>query len=323
MTKLGFIGYGIMGERLLRAALAHDPATIGVAGAWDPSRQAMARLARDLPMVPRMATAESLIAVSDCIYIASPPATHHAHAVVALKAGKAVFCEKPLAVDAREADELVALAGKGRAAVNFPFASSFAVDQLRRWLDGIGRPRALAIELAFKTWPRPWQFDAASWLDGRAQGGFTREVGSHFLFLARRLLGALTLKSHRNQFPPGDGSEHSIEATLTAGAVPVTLTGAVGVTTKDDHNLWTLEGDKGAMRLRDWSIAEIRRDGAWAQAPDALPNEKIRPLVLARQLDKVAAMTQGSPHDLATFAEAADVQAVVEAILRTQEKPSS
>ena len=44
-VKLGFIGFGIMGERLLRAALAHDPARLVVSGIYDPSANAAQRLA--------------------------------------------------------------------------------------------------------------------------------------------------------------------------------------------------------------------------------------------------------------------------------------
>ncbi len=51
------------------------------------------------------------------------------------------------------------------------------------------------------------------------------------------------------------------------------------------------------------------------RAPDALPNERMRPMVLRRQLDGVAAMTRGQPHHLATLREALEVQEVVEAIL--------
>ena len=35
-TRLGFIGFDIMGERLLRAALNHGKAIIEVTGAFDP-----------------------------------------------------------------------------------------------------------------------------------------------------------------------------------------------------------------------------------------------------------------------------------------------
>ena len=185
--------------------------------------------------------------------------------------------------------------------------------QLSTWR-AILTPESLAIEVAFPTWPRGWQQAAASWLAKRAEGGFTREVVSHFLFLTRRQLGPLKLLDAHVSYPPGDGAETEIAARLTAGGVPVTLKGSVGTTTKDDHNTWTLNG---AIRLRDWSFAErLGTDGSWAQAPDALPNEKMRPMVLRGQLQAVAAMTRGQAHYLATLREALEVQEIVEAILR-------
>ena len=39
------------------------------------------------------------------------------------------------------------------------------------------------------------------WLDRREEGGFTREVVSHFLFLTRRLLGPLGLLESTVSFP--------------------------------------------------------------------------------------------------------------------------
>lgn len=46
----------------------------------------------------------------DAIVIATPTRTHHALARQSLQAGKHVLCEKPLTLDARDAEELVALA---------------------------------------------------------------------------------------------------------------------------------------------------------------------------------------------------------------------
>lgn len=320
-VRLAIIGYGIMGERLLRAALNHDAAVLQVAGVWDPSAEAMARLARDLPQVERLDSADAAIAACDCLYVASPPASHLGYARAAFAAGRAVFCEKPLAVDVADAEAFVAAADTtgARGAVNFPFASSFAVDQLRRWLaeDVIGPVRQIDIETAFLDWPRPWQVDAAGWLDARPQGGFVREVGSHFLFLAGRLGGPLQLQDHRIHYPEPGRSERMVEAQLQAGGLPVFYSGGVGITNKPDHNTFTLSGPRGRIRLRDWSFAEIQTVDAptWREAPDALPNEQMRPLVLRRQLDKVVALTRGEPQDLATLAEAAAVQRVVEAVL--------
>jgi predicted dehydrogenase len=317
-VAIGIIGAGIMGERLLNAILQQDPALVRASGIWDPAPEAMQRMEKTFPQVPRLADAASIIAASDCTYIASPPASHLPHARAALAAGKSVFCEKPLAVDVADAVAFVAEAGD-RGAVNFPFASSPAVATIRRWIESgeVGVPKRIAIEVGFAKWPRPWQMDAAGWLDRPMQGGFAREVVSHFLFLSRRLVGPLHgMSGGKASFPEVGKSERRIEATLQAGNLPVTLAGAVGETAKDDHNIWRLEGDKGAVRLCDWSIAERRRaDGTWQPAPDALPQERARPLALKRQLEGVAKLARGEPHHLATLADALNVQEIVEAIL--------
>ncbi|CAH1678958.1 Gfo/Idh/MocA family oxidoreductase [Hyphomicrobiales bacterium] len=317
--SFGLIGAGIMGERMLRAALDQPETALRVSGIWDPSAAAMERIGAVLPAVPRQPDAAALIATSDCVYIASPPSSHLAHARAALAAGKAVFCEKPLAVGVEDARAFVGEAGE-RGAVNFPFASSPAVARLQEWIasGAVGAPQHVAIEVAFANWPRSWQVDAAGWLDGPAQGGFTREVVSHFLFLTRRIAGPFAGLSAKASFPEAGKSERRIEAMLTAGALPVTLSGSVGTTTKDDHNVWTLEGDKGAVRLCDWSRAERRLpDSRWEPDPAALSQNEARPLALRRQLEGVARLTRGEPHHLATLREAFDVQDIVETILKS------
>lgn len=317
-VAMGVIGAGIMGERLLTAILQQEADFLHPCGIWDPAPAALQRMEQIFPRVQRMADAAAVIAASDCVYIASPPASHLDHARAALAAGKSFFTEKPLAIDVDDARAFVAHAAN-RGAVNFPFASSLAVSTIRQWIDAgeIGKPQRLEIAVGFAAWPRPWQADAEAWLDRPMQGGFTREVVSHFLFLARRLVGPLHgLSSGKASFPEAGKSERRIAATLFAADLPVTLSGAVGETAKDDHNSWTLEGGSGAVRLCDWSIAERRQpDGSWQRAPDALPNEQARPLALKRQLQGVVNLARGEPHHLATVSEAFDVQEIVEAIL--------
>jgi predicted dehydrogenase len=306
-----------MGERMLRAATEHAADVVEVTAVWDASPDPLDRLSASLPTLPRADTAAAAIAAADCVYIATPPATHIPYAEQAFDAGRAVFLEKPLATDVLASSEFVGRRASARAAVNFPFASSFAVERLRTWMaEGAAGPAFsdLNINVAFAKWPRPWQHAAAGWLDKPTEGGFTREVVSHFLFLARRLLGPLQLGSATVDRQAAE-TETRIEARLEAGGVPVVLTGSVGTVAADDHNTWTLNGT-GAIRLRDWSWAERQQpDGSWAPDPDAAPNEKMRPLVLRRQLEGVVQMTDGKAHHLATLEEAFEVQSIVEAIL--------
>ena len=304
-VTLGLVGFGIMGERLLRAALAHDPAVIRPVAVWDPAPSAAGRLTAIAPAVPMLDSADAVIAACDVLYIASPPAAHIALAEAAFAAGRAAFLEKPLASDLPDARRFVAASAGARAAVNFPMASSPAVAQLSAWRSEIGAPRALSVSADFANWPRGWQQGAASWLSKRAEGGFTREVLSHFLFLTRRQLGPLALLDRSATHPEGDGAE-----------LAVTLRGGVGTIAEDEANEWRLECATGAIRLRNWSLAEKRgADGGFHQSPDALPNARMRPMVLRDQLTKLAALTRGEAHDLATLREALEVQEVVEAIL--------
>ncbi len=320
---LGIVGFGVMGERWLRALREHPEPPLRAVGVWDPSPAAAARLAAAAPGVPMLVGAGAVITACECLYVASPPASHLGLARAALAAGRAVLLEKPLSSDTADAQAFVAAAeaAGARAGVNFPMASSPAVAQLAAWRLGIGAPRSLEIEVAFAVWPRPWQRDAAPWLSRRAEGGFTREVLSHFLFLSRRLLGPLMLGEARVTYPgDGGGAELVVEARLAAGGVPATMRGRVGGTARDEMNSWTLRGERGAIRLRDWSVAERAASGdagadGWEQALDALPQERARPLALRGQMEKVAAMVRGERHGLATLREALDVQEVVEAVL--------
>ena len=314
-VRLSIIGAGIMGERLLRAAQEHAQGVVEIVSVWDHSGEAMQRVGG---LAPAAGSADEAIEAGECVYVATPPGTHLDYAGQALAAGRAVFLEKPLATDVAVAEAFVRTHDGARVAVNFPFASSFAAETLRGWLDDavIGPPRRLDIRVEFARWPRDWQQAAAGWLDSPAEGGFTREVVSHFLFLARRLLGPLQLRTSGVRRLEG-GTENKIDAQLSAGALPVTLSGEVGHTEHEDHNAFTLTGI-GAIRLRDWSWAERQRpDGHWASDPDAAPNEEARPRVLRRQLEGVAAMTRGEPHRLAILQEALEVQVVVELMLAT------
>ena len=56
-VAIGIIGAGIMGERLLNAILQQGPARVHACGIWDPAPQAMQRMAKTFPEVPRLADA--------------------------------------------------------------------------------------------------------------------------------------------------------------------------------------------------------------------------------------------------------------------------
>lgn len=319
--KLGIIGCGIMGERILRVVLNSDDLGVSLAGVFEPSTKRRAEIAEAFPNAQLTESRDELLGNSDCIYIASPPLTHLDHAYAAMKADCAVLTEKPLAVSVEDSEAFAGMAGRPgmRTAVNFIFASSPAAQKVQDWIaeGAVGEPQSVNIEVAFARWPREWQDGAASWLSGSEEGGFLREVVSHFLFLTHRAFGPMTLKSSAIRFDRPGLSEAAVNAELESGGLPVMISGSVGTTDHSDHNIWEVSGTGGKVRLRDWSFAERWNSDsqAWEGDPDALPHEEMRPVILRGQVGKLPALVGGKQTDLATVREALDVQRIVESIL--------
>lgn len=273
--------------------------------AWDENpvvRAATASAYPELDFVEEIFTQPA-----DLFYIATPPATHIS---LARNATGAVFCEKPLSVDVAEARALVGEIDIPNA-VNFPFATQPSINTLEKEIkEGRhGETLRLDIRLFFNTWPRKWQQDAASWLAKPEQGGFLREVFSHFAYLTDRLVGPLKLVAASIHRGPA-GTESTVRAKLLAGEVPVFLTGDVGGRAPD-YNEWTLYGSRTSYRLQDWNKLTIGSDDGWRDPPLDLPPAD----GLDGQLDAVIQMVDGQPNPLPTFADALRVQELVEAIL--------
>ena len=100
---LAVLGLGVQGRRMISRLPEHGG--VRAVAAWDPEPGRLGD-----PGVPIATSAEALVRMPgvDCVFIASPPALHMEQSNLAFDAGKAVFCEKPLSVNAREALDTIA-----------------------------------------------------------------------------------------------------------------------------------------------------------------------------------------------------------------------
>lgn len=73
----------------------------------------------------------------DAVYVATPHTFHLQNASDALRAGKAVLCEKPLTVDARECQQLIAVARQSSAYLMEAMWTWFlpAIQKAKEWVD--------------------------------------------------------------------------------------------------------------------------------------------------------------------------------------------
>ncbi len=316
-NKIAIIGLGIMGRRMLENARVHPD--FEISGIWDPADASVAKareLGGDLP-VANDASAAMLNA--DVVYLACPPAPRKAYALAAAQAGQGVFMEKPLGTDNDESEDLVAQLESSRlpAVVNFTQASSLGFDVLQQAIDTGATGPLLGIDIVvnYSSWPRAWQVDA-DWLRFRAEGGYTREVISHFLFLAHRFLGPLTLRYSSVRYP-NDASlcELDLLARLeTADGRPVNIIGTTGGQQPDRQEV-TVKGGKQSFQFREFYQLWQSDGGPWVETIDWSTGEDPRSSALQRQLTELDKWLHGKPCKLATAQEALMVQKLIEAML--------
>ncbi|MEX0785832.1 MAG: Gfo/Idh/MocA family oxidoreductase [Dehalococcoidia bacterium] len=122
----------------------------------------------------------------DAVTIVSANDQHHPYTMAALARGKHVLCEKPMALNAKEAREM-AREAKKRGVVNhiaFTFRYTYCIEELRRRVSAgdIGTPHFVEIQ---GQWYSRLLFGevAASWRDDPSQygPGHLGEMGSHFI----------------------------------------------------------------------------------------------------------------------------------------------
>ncbi len=196
-VRWGIIGCGNVTERKSGPAFAKVPRSNLVA-----VMRRDAHLAEDYAQrhrVPRWySQADALIADPDvnAVYIATPPNLHKPYAVQCAEAGKAVYVEKPMALDAHECSEMIAACR----ANGVPLFVAYYRRCLPRFLKvrellvdarAIGEPRVVRCALyrpldaaSLEAGQIPWRFQPAI-----AGGGLFVDLASHTLNLLDFLLG--------------------------------------------------------------------------------------------------------------------------------------
>lgn len=110
MNRIAVIGAGYWGPNLIRNL--NEVRGAEVAYVADLRAEKLASVHARYPAVHVTTDYREVLADSsvDAVVVATPVSTHHSLALAALRAGKHVLVEKPLAASAHEADEMVAVA---------------------------------------------------------------------------------------------------------------------------------------------------------------------------------------------------------------------
>jgi predicted dehydrogenase len=133
MLHVGVIGYGYWGPNLVRN-FVESPHT-QVVGVADKARSRLEVVEARYPQIQTSTDAHALIAnpAIDAIVVATPVSSHFALAMEALKAGKHVFVEKPLASTSEQSEQLIEEAARRKLVlmVDHTFVYTGAVRKIR------------------------------------------------------------------------------------------------------------------------------------------------------------------------------------------------
>ncbi|TVY07635.1 Gfo/Idh/MocA family protein [Paenibacillus cremeus] len=133
----------------------------------------------------------------DAIYIATPPSSHMPYVLDAAKAGKPVYVEKPMAMNAAECETMMQACHEAGVPLFIAYYRRALPRflKVKEWLEdgAIGDIRTVLTTHLAKTHPRDLSGDAEVWrvqpeLSG---GGYFVDVGSHTLDLLDFLLGPI------------------------------------------------------------------------------------------------------------------------------------
>ncbi|HLF42722.1 MAG TPA: Gfo/Idh/MocA family oxidoreductase [Acidimicrobiia bacterium] len=190
-TTAAIIGAGFMGRVHARAVRNAGGEVRAIAASTDSgSKQAADEMG--VPTVLR--AAEDLAARTDIdvVHICTPNDVHAAYATAALKSGKHVVCEKPLAIDLESARQLAELAESSGRVATVPFIYRFypTVREMRERLAQGGGATVLVHGSYLQDWlsrPSDW-----TWRIDPRIGGPSRamaDIGSHWCDLMEFVTG--------------------------------------------------------------------------------------------------------------------------------------
>lgn len=278
---LGTIGFGGFAQFAIEQFIRTNKVQLrGIAGS---QRQAAFEAARKMGIPPPQSPEELVQRKDiDMVYIATPPYLHHQQALLALRAGKHVIVEKPLAICLQQADEMIHSARQRNLLL--------AVNQMQRYsplaesIGGIVAAGTLGQVLhgTFENYASDQGLPPEHWFWDRAKsGGIFIEHGVHFFDLMAGWLGEAQVAAAQRSIRPETGVEEQVQCTVRYGRT--TLVNfyhgfhQAGVMDRQELRLMFERGD---ITLYDW-IPRYGRAHVLVNEPQAnellamLPNAEV------------------------------------------------
>jgi predicted dehydrogenase len=290
MVRYGIIGFGLHAvKRMMPGFAMASESRVTALSRRDLSRARDSTAQFGIPQA--FVSAEELCHSPevDAVFVATPNACHLQDVLTAVRCGKPVLCEKPMAMNAEECQRMVEEARKANVILGvaqvFRFEDSTARFRERIACGDIGKPIFVRSEFSFPAGgghPRSWLYDASV-----AGGGPIADVGVHCIDTLRFVLQDEIVRVNARGMRDEYSGDVEAAAVLALEFSRGTL-GTVLVSYRAEYRTpFEVIGDSGVLRAdnflnverpitlelrRGWSIAEeqiVTNDKAYARQVDA------------------------------------------------------
>jgi xylose dehydrogenase (NAD/NADP) len=306
-VRWGFLGAGTIATVLAQAVQAADGAVLQAVGARDAGR------ARALGPVDAYGSYEQVVASPDVdtVYVALSNEAHLPWTLAALRAGKAVLCEKPLALTSAEVDAMTAVAAEtgGLLVEASWYRWHPRVRLAQRMLPDIAPVRHVAAGFAFAG-----RLEGNYRLEVARGGGALYDVGCYAVSACLWAVGRGLPDEvvARSELAPS-GVDLDTRAILSWDGAEAEVHAGIGV----DAGQWlVVRGDRGEIELRDAPYTSWRDDPTelWfsdGTGTERLPVPPADPYVL--MVEEVSSVVRGGAGWVLPLAESRDTAAVLDA----------
>jgi predicted dehydrogenase len=320
VIRWGLLGAGTMAELFVEAVLSLAGAKVqAVAARTQESANKFAahyRIPLALPEYDRLLAEPSV----DVIYISTPNEYHREHCLKAIGAGKAVLCEKPFALNAAEAREVIESArARGvfcMEAMWMRFAPAVREAMTLAKQGKLGTLQLFSGQLGF-----PYVVDENNRLFRQPGGGALLDLGVYPLSLAQALLGSPVKVASSAQLTAGgvdeqfaaildykEGTQAFIAASLKAKLSNAAAIHGQNAVLQLDQPLYFPE----RYQLLPTAPHSTGQKQGYRKASKLRYNPAVRALADLRSQRKVHRVSKRVPHSGYAF-EAAEVQRCLQA----------
>lgn len=340
MLRVGVVGTGFGAQVQIPTFRAHPRVQVVAVASGTPGKAQQVASRFEIPHAFDDARQMLAKVELDLVSITSPPDTHHPISLAALARGRHVLCEKPMALSAGQAQEMLDEAVRTRVTHVIDHELRFSPNRrkISRLIEegfiGVPRHALITVVGTGRADPaKPWTW----WSDAARGGGILGAQGSHQIDSLRYFLGEMTAafgttETYIKERPdPDRGGRRPVTADDFASFSVRFASGAVGTVINSgvaSHGvgprteIWGAEGTlmlDGDERLwgarRGESLKELT-EAETVKAPAGMDYSPLWGLSFIRLADHVvnAILDQTPIAPAATFADGLQVQRVMDAV---------